>query len=898
MKGVPVFTVDKTLFSKILNNARHQHSFDNLRTDFLEYARIFLDKHQIIVRENHRSGASGSESVTHLTEMTDALVAALFEFVMVDVEQPPPCVMIALGGYGRCEMNPRSDIDLMFYVEDSNSPFIHQLSERMLYLFWDLGLDVGHSVRNETECHNIAAKDLSACTALLDSRLICGNETLFNHYSREVLPSIIKANSKHFIRDKIDEHLSRQKKYGSTVYLLEPNIKEGKGGLRDLHTTMWICKVKYKVKNLRGLLIKGVISENEENQFRASLNYLWQIRTELHYLSTRKNEQMHFEQQEKIAAFLGYKDTKAALAVEQFMRDYYKAASRVEHLTSTLIARATDRLIIEHGSIGFGRRRNVDEGFYAFKGELFVSNDSLFIRNPPAIMKAFCLIQVHKIELSLQLKTMIRDNLHLINDKFRRSRKVNEVFLSILGYKKNVYSTLSQMHHLLFLNHYIPEFKKIYCQVQHDAYHIYTVDTHTLFAVQELNKLWSGEYADKKPLLTKLAEEIEKPSLLTLAVLLHDIGKGQGHNHCDKGAVMIPTIARRLGLGKEDSIRLEFLVRNHLQMAHISQRRDLNDYHLIAQFAQLMDNSENLKMLYLLTFSDIKAVGPDVWSEWKGFLLKELYEKTYTVMERGNFAREQFSEKIRKRKRNIVARLSDDFGEKEIKDCLRNFSTRYLMSYRSADIAKHMRVILNRGQRTLAMHVEHNREQCFTNVIISTLDIPALFSLITGVMANNGVNILGAQIFTQKNGVAVDILQVGLDGQIYDDDVKWKNIEEKLNWYLEGRGSVEEMMQKKERSSFDLSHPAPEVIVQVEIDSDVSQEYTVIDIATRDKVGLLYQLTNIFSKLGLYIYVSKITTKGDMAGDTFYVQDIFGAKITQLDKLQEIRQTLMDELSV
>ena len=892
-----MFIVDKTTIEPIINRARKECQFDDYRDEFLTETGKFLTLHRDLIRDYHRSGASGSATVVNITLLTDALICQLLDFVLVDIAEPLPCTLIALGGYGRAEMNPRSDIDLMFYVDNSSSDFILKVSERLLYLLWDLGCDVGHSVRNEAECVSIAATDLTACTSLLDSRFICGDEGLYRHYFKQVLPSIVKSNSRTFVRDKILEHTNRLKKYGSTVYLLEPNIKEGEGGLRDLHTTLWISKVKYKVDRLRGLVIKGVMSELEEQEFLSSLDYLWRIRTELHYLSARKNEQLHFEQQEKIAQFLGYKDTKVALAVEQFMQDYYEAATRVEHLTSTLIARAADREKVEHSLVGYMRRRNIEDGFYTMKGELLLADDDLFSKNPAAMMKAFWLMQRHRLSFNLKLKTQIRQNLSLINDHFRRSKQVNEVFLDILRYKKRVYETLFQMHHLLFLNHYIPEFKRIYCQVQHDAYHIYTVDTHTLFAVQEITRLWAGDYAEKNPLLANLADEIEKPELLILAVLFHDIGKGEGHKHCEKGAIMIPTIARRLGLRKESRLRLEFLVRNHLQMAHISQRRDLNDPHLIAQFAQLMDGSENLKMLYLLTFADIKAVGPDVWSDWKGFLLQELYEKTYTLMEKGNFHTEQFSHKIRTRKSKVIALLVEDFDLKDVRDCLRNFSTRYLMSYRAVDIAKHMQVVLGRGDKTLSMKVEHNEEQCFTQIILSTVDAPGLFSTIAGVMATNGVNILGAQIFTQKNGVAIDILQVGRDGQIYNDADKWKNIEEKLNWFLEGRGEIDSVVQKREDSLLDLSHAAPTVTVRVDIDNEVSNEYTVLDITTKDRVGLLYQLATSFIKLGLYVCVSKITTKGDVAGDTFYVQDIFGHKVVDVDKLTEIKNILLDDLS-
>ncbi len=890
-----MFSVDNSAIRRLIKQGGN---FDDNRAECLRLAQHLVHGHGELIRQHHRDGASGSETVQKITLLMDTLVTDLTAYALMDVTTPQPYAIIAVGGYGRCEMNPRSDVDLMFYVKNSSSDFAQQLSQRVLYLLWDLGLDVGHSVRNDTQCHSAAAEDLTVCTALLDARFICGDKQLFTQFDQQVLPAIMRNNSRTFIRDKLVEHQQRRKKYGSSVYILEPNIKEGEGGLRDIHTMLWISMVKYKARSLGAMIVKGVLTEPEREEINSSLDYLWRIRNELHYLSSRKNDQLHFEQQEQIATFLGYKDNEDALAVEQFMRDYYAAAARVEHITSMLIARATDREKAERGFGGYMRRRIIDDGFYALRGELFFVDDNLPAEQPEMMMKAFWLMQRHQLKLAIRTKMLIRENLHRINDAMRRNRQVAKTFLEILGYKKGVYDTLFQMHHLLFLNHYIPEFRRIYCQVQHDAYHIYTVDTHTLFAVQEIDKLWQGEYRDKKELLTRLADEVEKPELLILAVLLHDIGKGEGHNHSEKGAAMVPTIARRLRLGKEDSQRLEFLVRHHLQMAHISQRRDLNDPHLIAWCAQLMESSENLKMLYLLTFADIKAVGPDVWSEWKGFLLQELYEKTYMVMEKGNFRTEQYSAKIRNRKRKVMEILVDDYDKKVIRECLNNFSTRYLMTYKAVQIARHVQLILARNGNPMTMRVEHKPDLCFTEVTISTLDVPGLFCIITGVMAANGVNILGAQIYTQKSGVALDILQVGRDGQIYDDERKWKNIEADLNSCLSGETIVADLVGKRGGPSIlDKGAQAPQIPPKVSIDNEVSVEYTVIDITAKDKVGLLYQLADCLKQIGLHIGVAKVTTKADMAGDTFYVQDIFGHKVTQADKLEELRATLLDELS-
>ncbi len=471
---------------------------------------------------------------------------------------------------------------------------------------------------------------------------------------------------------------------------------------------------------------------------------------------------------------------------------------------------------------------------------------------------------------------------------------MNDDFLEILRYPRGVENTLTDMHHLQFLNHFIPEFGRIYCKVQHDAYHIYTVDIHSLFAVEEISKLWRGEYAEKKPFLTQVANDVEKRELLLLAVLFHDIGKGEGKDHCNKGGDLVRTIARRMGLNKEDSQRLEFLVRNHLQMAHISQRRDLHDDKLIVQFARTMGMSENLRMLYLLTFADIKAVGPDVWSEWKGFLLQELYEKTYEILERGNFQLEKRSEKVRNRKRKVVGLLEDEFDSKLVRDTLRQMSTRYLLSYRSAVIIEHIRHLLSLKDKTLVMKVEHEPQGQYTQVTISTLDIPGLFSRITGVMAANGVNILGAQIHTLNNGIALDVLQVrSPTGALIRDEGKWKRVEEDLVSVVEGRARVEELVRKRQRPSFLTAPARPRFPNRVEIDNDVSDEYTVVDVYAHDKVGLLYHITKTLKELGLYIGVSKISTKVDQAADTFYVQDIFGQKVTFTGKIEEIRSRLL-----
>jgi len=873
-------------------------SFDERRAQLCEQGRVLLSAFREQLMKKHRAGASGTEVVGDYTRLIDSLIADLFKAITLDLD--PAVVanvtLVATGGYGRYELNPRSDIDIMFLGTPEVASTLKIISERLLYLLWDMALDVGHSVRTLKDCLEVADQDITVRTALLDARYLVGSQTLFAEFEKTVMKELLGRNSQKFIIEKLEEQTVRRRKFGSTVYLLEPNIKEGEGGLRDLHTALWIARVKYRASSLQDLVRKGALSEQEAAAFRQAIDALWRVRNELHFLSPRKNEQINFDQQEKIAHFLGYVDTRKAPAVELFMQDYYFQATQIEHLASTLIARATESDSNTPRFFSALRRRQVEGHFYILRGELRLDKPNLFETEPEQMMRAFLLAHHHRVPLSIAVKGQIRANLKLINDAARRSKTMAESFLEILRTMRGDSTVLRDMHHLQFLNAFIPEFRRIYCKVQHDAYHIYTVDVHSIIAVEEIAKLRDGTYAERKPLLTKLAGDVGKGETLMLAALFHDIGKGEGKDHANKGADLIPTIARRLGLKREDSQRLEFLIRRHLDMAHISQRRDMHDDKLIDQFASSMGMTENLRMLYLLAFADIKAVGPDVWTEWKGFLLQELYEKAYQVLERGNFRFDTRSERLRERKRKVIDALSEEFGERRLRAALKTMSNRYLLSHRSSEIITHVRLALERGEETLALLVEHDKKGEYTQIILSTLDMSGLFSIITGVMAANGINILGAQIYTRSDGEALDILQVRRStGGIIDDPKKWNKVRNDLNAVLEGRKRIDALF--KRSSSLMPEKPRPRQADRVEVVNDVSDQYTVVDVYTTDKVGLLYDITRTLSSLGLYIGVAKISTKVDQVADTFYLQDIFGQKVTQPDKLDELRNRLLESLA-
>ena len=481
--------------------------FDKRRQSLITAARNYLNYHRTVCRECHEAGGSGREVVACITAMADELILNLYHCASAEfpTSGKTSSAVIALGGYGRGELNPLSDIDVMFYCSERNKDLAEKIAERVLYLLWDLNLDVGYSVRTVSDCLSLAQKDLTIRTALLDYRFLAGDEVLFHEFEKQVVQPVLTRNSQAFLKSKYEEHQERLAKYGSTVYMLEPNIKEGEGGLRDLHTAVWMARVKFKAKSLRDLLIKGVISEQEMQAIEESYDFLWRIRNELHFQVKRKTDQLQFETQEKIAEFMGYKSSRSALAVESFMQDYYAQATQTEHLASSLIVRAYKDKDPSAGVLGRLGRRSLGNDFFSYRGELKTARENLFVENPEAMMQAFLLAKQNNLDLSTDVKGQIRENLSRVNDSFRRNREISAMFLEIMRGPTGAARCLRDMHHLAFLNRYIPEFKRIYCKVQHDCYHVYTIDIHSFFAVEEIEKLWSGKYRDKKPILTSVA---------------------------------------------------------------------------------------------------------------------------------------------------------------------------------------------------------------------------------------------------------------------------------------------------------------------------------------------------------------------------------------------------------
>jgi [protein-PII] uridylyltransferase len=542
------------------------------------------------------------------------------------------------------------------------------------------------------------------------------------------------------------------------------------------------------------------------------------------------------------------------------------------------------------------KKVRIDKNYSVVGGVLSVTDKEAFVNSPVLAMRAFEYSQAFEVEIDQGTKDLILSYIETAGDEFRTSTEVSDSFLKILK-GRSVYSTLAEMHRLKFLDHYIPEFAEISCRVQHDLYHVYTVDAHTLFAVREIERL-RGQYKPDFSLHSTIFEEIPNPEILILAVLFHDIGKAHGKGHADKGAAMVPEMCRRLNLSEDDTNLIRFLVKNHLLLADTAQYRDLHDEKLIIEFAKKVGDIERLNLLFLLTFADVRAVGPDVWNQWKGTLFQELYFKALTVLERGTFEVEEAQIKYDRIKERVVEILKPEGIERStVEDYFELLPHRYFLSNSPDYIADHIKVLREFGGKPYIMTVRQDTFREYTELVICTHDVHGLFSMITGVMAANAVNILGAQINTLKNGIVLDILQVNSHiGEYITDEAKLKKIDSDLSDVITGKVKIASLVGKRKPSILD-SKPKPVVRAAVQIDNDVSDSYTVLDIHAQNRIGLLYDITSTLSTLGLYIYISKISTKGDEAADIFYVKDIFGQKVFYKEKLKEIADKVYNVLT-
>jgi [protein-PII] uridylyltransferase len=873
-------------------------------TDLVCAARTYLQRSRSLLLERHRAGAGGYEIVSSYTAMVDYLIRRLFEETSRDYSRrypslDPRCALVAQGGYGRAELNPQSDIDLLFLYTWKITPYVESIAEKILYTLWDAGLQIGHATRSISESVRLAGKDMKVKTAMFDARYLCGDQALYGDFEKAVEEHLVKKNADRFVRDKLEESRLRHERYGESVYLLEPEIKEGEGGLRDIQTVRWIARAKHGLRDLNALAAQGWIQEKDLADLKTSQDFLWRVRNELHFSTGKHHDQLTFEEQEKISHNLGFKGERTLKGVEVFMRSYYLHASQINRLTSLIIHRMTGPSGGVNGK-GPMRGREIRKGVRISRGSLWILEPEVFRSQPGNLIDIFFDVQKYKAEVSQETRELIRDHLHLVDEKFRRSAAANLPFFKILKWRGRVYEALSEMHRCGVLGAFIPEFGRLLCMVLHDLYHIYTVDQHSLHLIMELERLKSGEFGETMPLLTQLAREVEKIEILYLGLLFHDIGKGYGGGHSEIGSRMVRNIARRMRLNVDDTTQLEFLVRHHLLMSHTAFRRDLEDEKTVIDFAQTMKNVSNLKMLYLLTYADIRAVGPNVWNHWKASLVEELYLKTLGVLEsleKGEYQREDRRSRVRRVHARLRRRLSRRYSREELQRFLESMPERYFVTTPEDEMPSHFELMRKFDKQTYLSVVRHFPEREYSEIAICTKDRPGLFARITGVFASMGLAILNARITTLKDGLILDVFRVSHGGraEVVMGSYKWTKLHTVMEGVLGGSVDVAQLVEKSGRPSI-FRKRGPKVPTVIQVDNAASDDFTVVEVYTQDRIGVLFTITYAMHRSGISIHLAKISTNVDQVADVFYVTDGRGKKIEDKEQLERLRQILYQEV--
>jgi [protein-PII] uridylyltransferase len=853
------------------------------------------------VREWHDAGAGGRHVVEALTRATDRLIdflaaAATAHYRRRYVQLDQRCTVIAQGGYGRGELNPHSDVDLLFLYPHKITPYVETITETVLYSLYDARVQVGHAVRTVRDCVRLSATDLKIKTALVDARFVCGDRPLADEFFRTLERDIKSRAPNRFFREKMLESETRHHAYGDSVYLLEPNLKEGQGGLRDLHTALWIAKIKFKVSSLRELAVKGVVNSRELDGIELAQDFLFRVRNALHFLSRGHQDHLTFEVQQLVAENLGYKPRPGdgLKPVEHFLRDYYLQALAVTRFSELIIDRSVNPPQ-PYRLIGRMMARTIRPSIRLVAGELNVTDGELFEKDPLELVRIFVDAQRHNVRLAPGVAELIRTHAGRIGADQREDPEMAELVLTILRAPAGVYETLNEMHRLGVFTRVFPEWEHLLCLVLHDHYHIYTVDQHSLIAIRELERLRSGERAREAPLLTQLMREVDRVELLYLGILLHDSGKGLGGGHSEKGAVFSREISRRLRLNEDDANEIEGLVRHHLAMSHLAQRRDVHDDKLLIEFARLVGSPETLKRLFLLTYADMRATGPTVWNSWKAMLLDEAYLQVQEVFARGFEPedREKRIARIRKRVVESVVKAGGDVAQVEA--FLEGMPDSYFLTTPEKLIGGHAALVQRARREGLATEVSHTPAFAFSEFTVATRDREGLFALLTGVIAANGMNILAARVATSEDGMALDAFRISHieNPERALDEERWIRTRQLLTDVLDGRVDLAKELARVSRPGLLDRKPPAGVAREVLVDNLTSEEYTVIEVYAPDRIGLLHGLAKAIFELGLRIHLAKITTNVDQILDVFYVTESDGAKS---GRENEIRGTLFAAL--
>ena len=852
-----------------------------------------------IARRLEANPSRGIEAANAQAYLVDQLLIVLADVMtqrLYPLSNPTAAerlLLIAVGGYGRGEMAPFSDVDIGFLTPWKQTPWSEQVIESMLYTLWDLGLKVGHSSRSLDDMVRQARGDVTVRTALLEGRFVWGDEALYAEAAGRFRDDVRRGTEREFIADKLAERNARHVRMGDTRYVVEPNVKEGKGGLRDLHALFWIGKYAYDVQRAAELVDVGLFTRAEYRLFHRADNFLWAVRCHLHLVAGRGEDRLTFDYQREIAERMRYAARPGKPAVERFMQFYFPQAKTVGSLTGLFLAHLEERF--SRRRYGLPKLRRAPQklnGFTVDRGRIAMPDDAMFHDDPVRLVEIFALAAQQSMEVHpLAMRCATRDA--KLAATVRRDPRANALFLDLLTNRNDPELPLRWMNETGVLGQFVPDFARVVAQMQFDMYHHYTVDEHTIRAIGLLSRIEKGRLKDEHPLPSALIEQIVSRRVLYVAVFLHDIAKGRGGDHSILGADVAERLCPRFGLTPAETETVAWLVRHHLLMSSTAFRRDLTDFKTILDFVEIVQSPERLRLLLVLTVVDINAVGPGTWNGWKGQLLGDLYDRAEEVIRLGHKQKGR-TERLEAKQETLQATMGWDAGQ--LAGYVHRLPEAYWIAEPGDVLAHNAAFVTQAGDAPLSIDAQVYPERGATLVSVYAADHPGLFSRIAGAIHVAGGNIIDARIHTTRDGMALDnfLVQDPL-GRPFDEAGQLQRLRAAIEDALAGRGKMADRLKAKPlpRARADAFRIEPNVLV----DNKASNRFTVVEVAARDRPALLNQLAHALFQSKVTIHSAHVATYGERAVDVFYLTDLTGDKLAPGTRVRTLEKRLLSAAS-
>ncbi|MFK7866556.1 MAG: [protein-PII] uridylyltransferase [Alphaproteobacteria bacterium] len=911
--NLPTLTKPRTIIERQVLKQRlidqldaQQGKHEQVRPLWLETLKQALQHGRDTIRTRFEKDHNGSLAMAGHAMLMDQIIRLIYELhsdYVFDTANPTKgeqLAIIAVGGYGRGELAPYSDIDLLFLYYHKLSPRLEQIIESTLYFLWDLRLKVGQSSRSINECMALCKKDNTIFTTLLEARFITGHRAFFDELASSWTKQVLLPNQTKLLDAKLKEREERHHRLGDSRYLLEPNIKDGKSGLRDLHMLHWGVELLFQTYDLAPLVEKEIISQDHAAQFMRAKDFLMTLRVHLHHWAGRAEERLTFTAQPEIAKRMGYKDHAGTSGTERLMKHYFLNARHIADLTRIFMG-VFERAQQSSGWLSRLRPTKLTQkidGFYLKEGRLLPVETDQFKTQPVDMIRLFKLIADYDLDPHPDCWRMLGENLKQITPNLRKQKSANRLFMDILCAAKNSENALRLMSESGVLGRFIPDFGRVVAQMQFDMYHIYTTDEHTIRAIGFLNQIERGLSAALHPLASTLLPRIQRREVLYLAVFLHDIAKGRGGDHSVIGAQIAHKLGPRFGLNKEETADAAWLVNHHLAMSKTATKRDLDDPKTIKDFVELVQSPELLRMLLCLTVVDIRAVGPNSWNNWKASLLRALYQRAEAAMLGGGVSNSQFHQRLQQQRDQLYHLLeADSWAVPDIEHYLAMAGEQYLLQFEPETLRAQANLVNNARLHPEQLHltIDNNPVGDVTELTLCCPAHQGVFSRIAGSITMAGGEVIAATIATLSDGLTINhfIVQTS-DGHRFINDKDIERLKTSIDHTLSGKIDVRQRMLNHLNRPLARREIEGTIQPSVFIDNDASNTKTVIEVKGRDRPGILYFIAGALAQQNLQLHSAKVSTYGEKLIDVFYVRDIYGHKITHPQKKRKLEQTLLD----